>query len=205
MSVAVRLSGLQEEMVGAGDAAWQREVEEAEGRVAAGRLSRRVGEAEMAAVGTKAGRSRGCQPRLAPMQGRPPTAKAPSLVRGRLAVARASLKGRLVAATRGDASEQKRRSWGQHPSVGTAGYDQPKGVVAVHEHSRLQCGAHKGGQLQGARQRRRRRGERGIRASFGEKDDPAPMNSKNFEGCPRIHNSHNTLNNSKNSKDCPLI
>ncbi|RRT84641.1 hypothetical protein B296_00012986 [Ensete ventricosum] len=53
MSVAVRLSGLQEEMVGAGDAAWQREVEEAEGRVAAGRLSRRVGEAEMAAVGSR--------------------------------------------------------------------------------------------------------------------------------------------------------
>ncbi|RWW53101.1 hypothetical protein BHE74_00040434, partial [Ensete ventricosum] len=28
-------------------------------------------------------------------------------------------------------------------------------------------------------------GERGVRASFGEKDDPAPMNSRNFEDCPR--------------------
>ncbi|RZR91404.1 hypothetical protein BHM03_00019515 [Ensete ventricosum] len=27
-------------------------------------------------------------------------------------------------------------------------------------------------------------GERGVRASFGEKDNPAPMNSKNFKDCP---------------------
>ncbi|RZR93770.1 hypothetical protein BHM03_00022343, partial [Ensete ventricosum] len=27
-------------------------------------------------------------------------------------------------------------------------------------------------------------GERGVMASFGEKDDPAPMNSGNFEDCP---------------------
>ncbi|RRT41660.1 hypothetical protein B296_00055931, partial [Ensete ventricosum] len=27
-------------------------------------------------------------------------------------------------------------------------------------------------------------GERGVRASFGEKDDPTPMNSENFEDCP---------------------
>ncbi|RWW41270.1 hypothetical protein BHE74_00053256 [Ensete ventricosum] len=48
-------------------------------------------------------------------------------------------------------------------------------------------------------------GERGVRASFGEKDDPAPMNSENFEDCPRVYNSHNTLNNSRNSIDYPLI
>ncbi|RWV96255.1 hypothetical protein GW17_00041052 [Ensete ventricosum] len=27
--------------------------------------------------------------------------------------------------------------------------------------------------------------ERGVRASFGGKDDPTPMNLENFEGCPR--------------------
>ncbi|RWW43261.1 hypothetical protein BHE74_00051103 [Ensete ventricosum] len=48
-------------------------------------------------------------------------------------------------------------------------------------------------------------GERGVRASFGEKDDPAPMNSGNFEYCPCLHNFHNTLNNSKNFEDYPLI
>ncbi|RWW38585.1 hypothetical protein BHE74_00056169 [Ensete ventricosum] len=47
--------------------------------------------------------------------------------------------------------------------------------------------------------------ERGVRASFGGKDDPTPMNLENFEGCPRVHNSRNTLNNSGNSKDYPLI
>ncbi|RWV93915.1 hypothetical protein GW17_00043593 [Ensete ventricosum] len=29
-------------------------------------------------------------------------------------------------------------------------------------------------------------GARGVRASFLEKDDPTPMNSKNFEDCPFI-------------------
>ncbi|RWV78747.1 hypothetical protein GW17_00060231, partial [Ensete ventricosum] len=28
------------------------------------------------------------------------------------------------------------------------------------------------------------KGERGVRASFGEKDDPAPINLRNFENCP---------------------
>ncbi|RWW36497.1 hypothetical protein BHE74_00058479 [Ensete ventricosum] len=48
-------------------------------------------------------------------------------------------------------------------------------------------------------------GERGVRASFREKDDAAPINSRNSEDCPRVHNSHNTLNNPKNSEDDPLI
>ncbi|RZS07287.1 hypothetical protein BHM03_00038132 [Ensete ventricosum] len=48
-------------------------------------------------------------------------------------------------------------------------------------------------------------GERGVRASFGEKDDPTPINLGNSEDCPYVHNSHNTLNNSKNFEDYPLI
>ncbi|RWV77597.1 hypothetical protein GW17_00061547 [Ensete ventricosum] len=48
-------------------------------------------------------------------------------------------------------------------------------------------------------------GERGVRVSFREKDDPAPMNSKNSKDCPLIQNTENTLNSSENSEDYPFI
>ncbi|RWV79783.1 hypothetical protein GW17_00059030 [Ensete ventricosum] len=48
-------------------------------------------------------------------------------------------------------------------------------------------------------------GARGVRASFLEKDDLAPMNSENSEDCPLIQNYENTLNYSRNFEDCPLI
>ncbi|RZS27797.1 hypothetical protein BHM03_00061322 [Ensete ventricosum] len=82
-----------------------------------------------------AARRRGDQPWPAPMQCRPATAKA--LARGRLAAARASPQGRLTplagaAARRGGACGH--------------GWLRP-----AREHSRLQCDARKGGQLEGAR------------------------------------------------------
>ncbi|RZS24228.1 hypothetical protein BHM03_00057284 [Ensete ventricosum] len=135
-----------------------------------------------------------------------------------------------AAACRGDACEQKCRPRGQQPPVGMVDCGQPVGAAAAHGHSRLQHDARKGllpaaipaASRRGGHPLARRRpagkgsrhlrrgssgaeGERGVRASFGEKDDPTPMNSKNFEDCPHVHNSHNTLSNSKNSKDYPLI
>ncbi|RWV77264.1 hypothetical protein GW17_00061929 [Ensete ventricosum] len=152
------------------------------------------------------------------------------------------------AATRKVSSPQKRRPRGQQTPTSTVDYGQPTRVAAARGHNRLQCDAHKGGQLHGAGKglspatsptassggnASRRCGrplagqlpagkgshhlsrgsggcggaevERGVRASFGEKDDPAPMNLENFEDYPCVYDSHNTLNNSKNSLDCPLI
>ncbi|RRT35847.1 hypothetical protein B296_00040496 [Ensete ventricosum] len=115
------------------------------------------------------------------MQGRPPTRPRPP-TRGRLAVARVSPKGRPAAltgrlqgarkglppaaspiASRGD--DTRRR--GGRPLVGR--------LLVGKGSRRLYRGS---GDSDGAE------GERGVRASFREKDDPAPINSKNFEDCP---------------------
>ncbi|RRT54886.1 hypothetical protein B296_00019091 [Ensete ventricosum] len=86
-----------------------------------------------------AARRRGDQPRPAPMQGRPPAAKAPC--KGATDYGQASPQGRLAMLARGGS-----RSQGQHP-VGAM----PAGRTVARGHNRLQCGARKGGQLQDAR------------------------------------------------------
>ncbi|RWV88960.1 hypothetical protein GW17_00048915 [Ensete ventricosum] len=50
-----------------------------------------------------------------------------------------------------------------------------------------------------------RAARRGLGHPFEKKDDPAPLNFKNSKDYPHVHNSKNTLNNSKNFEDYPLI
>ncbi|RWV83061.1 hypothetical protein GW17_00055382, partial [Ensete ventricosum] len=135
------------------------------------------------------------------------------------------------AATR--ASGNRSQGWrlrAEAPLVCTAVYGQLAGATVARGHNCLQRGARKGlppaaspaASRRGGRPLARwlpagkgshrlhrgcgdAEGERGVRASFREKDDPAPMNSKNSKDCPRVHNFYNTLNNLENSKDCPLI
>ncbi|RWV94573.1 hypothetical protein GW17_00042877 [Ensete ventricosum] len=116
------------------------------------------------------------------MWGRPPTAR-PWLrppTRGRLAAARASPKGR-PAVPAGRSGARKGLPPASSPTV-SRGSDTSRrdGRPLV---GRLPAGKgshrlHRGSGGGGAE------GERGVRASFGEKDDPAPMNSRNFEDCP---------------------
>ncbi|RWW81042.1 hypothetical protein BHE74_00010592 [Ensete ventricosum] len=131
-----------------------------------------------------------------PLAGHPPTAKA----RGRPTTARASLKVRPAAPATGDDYGQKRRPRGYRLQRGARkGLPPATNTVARRggDASR-RSGRPLAGRLPTGKGSRRlcrgsggsggAKGERGVRASFGQKDDPTPMNSKNFEDCPRKPN-----------------
>ncbi|RRT33908.1 hypothetical protein B296_00056901 [Ensete ventricosum] len=150
-------------------------------------------------IRAKATRRRGCQPRPAPHVGHAThgkvAAKAPCRGGGgdRLP-ARTSLQG-AVAARRGGTYGQKRRLRAQPlatrrlqggPAVGcqqgatacrgdSAGRPLAERLLVGKGRHRLCKGNDNGGGAKGAR---------GVRASFGEKDDPTPMNLENFEDYP---------------------
>ncbi|RWV85222.1 hypothetical protein GW17_00053002 [Ensete ventricosum] len=103
----------------------------------------------------------GRQPRPTPLQGRPPTARPQP---------RPPARGLLGPARKGG----QRFPRGQQLPMGMADCGQPAGVATPWQ----------GGCQRAWAATAYATGERGVRASFGEKDDPAPMNSKNSEDCP---------------------
>ncbi|RRT32280.1 hypothetical protein B296_00048156 [Ensete ventricosum] len=148
-------------------------------------------------IRAKATRRRGGQPRPAPMQSRPPMARLRPRppARGRLVAARASPKGRPATLARGSAYRHSRlrlaRRGGSRLQRGAR-----KGLPPTSSPTASRGGDanHRGGLCRGNGDGTE--GERGVRASFGEKDNPAPMNSENFEDYPLIQNYKNTLDNS---------
>ncbi|RRT50464.1 hypothetical protein B296_00004167 [Ensete ventricosum] len=147
---------------------------------------------------TKAARRKGGQARLAPMPGRPPTARPwpRPLARGRLAAARASLQGAV--ALRGNSQHGRQPLAARRPPRGRLQGARKGLSPAASPATSRGGGAHRRGghplarrlPIKGSRPLRQgsgdAEGERGVWASFGEKDDPAPMNSKNSEDYPHI-------------------